>query len=183
MSARPFETPCWMQLATGRSHGKGQKSSAAGKPKGAEGDTKERDEKRRENRKKSRDAGKEETPQRGRKTAQRRDAALRSSLDVTREKNIPRVKFRMCLCTCVCVCVCARARMCTWDSDDGIRKSADLNGTRGKTALDWKKSRRATDKSGLADRPITYVRQCLFGNRAFYGSSRDLIEFYDIVRY
>lgn len=44
----------------------------------------------------------------GRENAQRRDAAMRSSLDVTREKNIPRVKFRadVDVFACVCVRVC-----------------------------------------------------------------------------
>lgn len=79
---------------------RGQKAPAAGKPEEAEGNKGKREVEKRM----VEDRGKG-----GRENAQRRDAAMRSSLDVTREKNIPRVKFRAdvdVLRVCVCVRVC-----------------------------------------------------------------------------
>lgn len=112
---RDLWDPRWIRFATLRDGKKRErkawaKSSVAGKPEEAEGNKGKREVEKRM----AKDRGKG-----GRENAQRRDAAMRSSLDVTREKNIPRVKFRVdvdvfararvYVCTYMWMCVCETA--------------------------------------------------------------------------
>lgn len=141
-----------------------KKSSVAGKPEGAEGNKrKSREEKRMGKQIVRGVVGRDGTGRgrRGRNAAARKENCTKTRRCVAQlagrdegekypEGEIPDGW----VCVHVYVCVCLYR-----DCDDGIRKPPDLNGTRGKTDVaPTRKFCRATDRSGLAGRPITYVR-------------------------